>query len=175
MPIKNKKERRKYYAKNRDKILAQNKEAASRRKPARASYASQYRKNNPEMMRSIKAKWKRLNPIKFKLMTLSGEARRRATMLGLLHPEYNRELEYKVRMQAIQMTERTGIKHVVDHIIPIIKGGWHHHLNLQAIPRQLNESKAADPIWEHEGYKSWRDVPEYLWPDRLRSIYNRLK
>lgn len=76
---------------------------------------------------------------------------------------------------AKDLTARTGIVHEVDHIIPIHLGGFHHHLNLQALPKKVNILKKANPFWEMAGYKSWRDVPEYLWPEKLAPSYLALR
>jgi len=38
-------------------------------------------------------------------------------------------------------TQDTGIVHEVDHIVPIAKGGVHHHKNLQILTREENRKK----------------------------------
>jgi hypothetical protein len=92
-----------------------------------------------------------------------------------LHKDHSVIAETELHSQAIRLTKETGIKHHVDHIIPIWGGGWHHHANLQVLPALINASKGRNPFWEQAPYKSWRDVPEELWPDNLADEYNALK
>ena len=54
-------------------------------------------------------------------------------------------------------TAATGIKHVVDHIVPLqspLVCGLHVEANLQVIPESINASK---------GNRWWKDMPEELW------------
>jgi len=41
-----------------------------------------------------------------------------------------------------RVSECTGIKHHVDHIIPISRGGYHIHTNMQVLPEKINLRKA---------------------------------
>jgi 5-methylcytosine-specific restriction endonuclease McrA len=43
--------------------------------------------------------------------------------------------------EAERLTEETGIMHHVDHIVPISKGGQHHHDNLQVLTATENLKK----------------------------------
>jgi 5-methylcytosine-specific restriction endonuclease McrA len=90
------------------------------------------------------------------------------------HPSHSRFEERAILEEAAKLSVVTGEKHHVDHIIPISSGGWHHHLNLQVLPARLNTSKASNPIWELDGYKCWRDVPKWLWPDEMAHKYEAL-
>lgn len=45
--------------------------------------------------------------------------------------------------EAKRLTMSTGIKHEVDHIIPVSKGGLHHQDNLQVLPWLENRTKGA--------------------------------
>lgn len=98
----------------------------------------------------------------------------RAANLGLLHEEYCYRRAFKFFVQAAELTEETGIKYEVDHIIPMALGGWHHHLNLHVLPQGVNASKSADPFWEMDGYKCWKHVPRHLWPKKLKPSYSVL-
>jgi hypothetical protein len=113
---------------------------------------SEYRKRNPEICRA-------------------GYHRHRARKLAQLHPELDRAKEQAIHNQCVELTHSTGILHHVDHIIPLACGGWHHHDNLQCLPANLNCQKNDNPVWEHHGYKSWRDVPTHLWPEQLDKLY----
>ncbi len=101
--------------------------------------------------------------------------RYQANKRHLLHKDNSVIAEIEIHSQAIRLAKETGIQHHVDHIIPVSRGGWHHHENLQVLPASINVSKGADPFWEQAPYKSWRDVPEALWPDNLADEYNALK
>lgn len=115
----------------------------------------EYRKQNPEIGRAH-------------------VQRRIARKLAQLHPELDRQLEEAIHAQCIHLTHTTGEVHHVDHIIPIACGGFHHHDNLQCLPAKLNLQKQDNPIWEHQGYKCWRDVPTHLWPEQLDKLYSSL-
>lgn len=54
--------------------------------------------------------------------------------------------------EAKRLTLFTGIKHEVDHIIPVSKGGLHHHNNLQVLPWMQNRAKGAK-IMDMKGEK----------------------
>jgi len=45
--------------------------------------------------------------------------------------------------EAKRLTQATGVKHEVDHIIPVSKGGLHHQDNLQVLPWLENRAKGA--------------------------------
>jgi 5-methylcytosine-specific restriction endonuclease McrA len=47
----------------------------------------------------------------------------------------------KVYQRAIDMTVKTGIQHVVDHILAIVNGGAHSPNNLQVITASENKRK----------------------------------
>lgn len=94
----------------------------------------------------------------------AAEARRRALLKNRLHPLHDRSIELALRKQAHDVSVSTGVRWVIDHIIPLVAGGWHHHLNLQMMPHSLNLSKGTNPRWEMHGYKCWRDVPNFLQP-----------
>lgn len=44
---------------------------------------------------------------------------------------------------AAKLSAQTGVPHEVDHIIPLVKGGWHHPFNLRVVTRDVNRSKGA--------------------------------
>ena len=96
---------------------------------------------------------------------------RRALKRNQLHPDHDFEIEAKMHEQARLLTITTGIEHHVDHIIPIKHGGWHHHKNLQVLPEGVNLGKSCDPFWKQDGFKSFRDVPQALWPEQLVDEY----
>lgn len=99
-------------------------------------------------------------------------SRRFALFKSRIHPDIDFQKEKDIFVLSASISRQTGIKHEVDHIIPISKGGWHHHLNLQILPKPVNAKKNNNPFWEMKGYKNWKDVPEFLWPENLRKTYS---
>lgn len=101
--------------------------------------------------------------------------RRRARRKNLVHAGTDTRIEKAICMECARISREMGTAHHVDHIIPIVAGGWHHHLNLQILPCGINIRKGGNPFWEMPGYKSWRDVPRYLWPEKLTPAYTELQ
>ena len=57
---------------------------------------------------------------------------------------WNAEINQKINVfykEAVRLSEKTGIPHEVDHIIPISKGGKHHENNLQILTAIENRKK----------------------------------
>ncbi len=156
-----------YYLKNKDKI---NRVATAwgkahpekKRESNRKFYA-----NNAKAMCLRSIRYAAENPVKIR----SKAARRRAMEISQVHPCHDQTKECILIESARSLSSSTGIKHSVDHIIPLKKGGWHHHDNLQVMPHTVNSSKNSNPFWEKKGFKSWRDVPQFLWPYDLKPKY----
>lgn len=102
-------------------------------------------------------------------------SKRRASVFKQTHPDIDIKRVVEIYRSCEAVTCASGIKHEVDHIIPLSKGGWHHQDNLQIIPEFENRSKADNPFWEKDGFRSWRDVPESLWPESLKNQYEDKK
>jgi len=102
-----------------------------------------HQRKNPGSVKSKCLKWRRKNKHK----TNAIEAKRRAAKLnatpGWLSKEHLKEID-EVYAEAIRLSEETGIKHHVDHIIPLqgeTVSGLHVPWNLRAIPAFDNLSK----------------------------------
>lgn len=98
-------------------------------------------------------------------------AKRRAIKAIQLHPAHDEAIEQKMHAEAKAFSVTTGVQHEVDHIIPIKRGGWHHHLNLQVLPISVNRKKQANPFWISDTHKDFRSVPQELWPEALVDFY----
>lgn len=144
-------------------------EIQEKHRPKRLIHQREYNKT-PNAVASRK-RWKEKHPEVLR----AGWQRRTAREKSLLHPAHDYAKETIICAEAVRLTNETGIRHDVDHIIPLAKGGWHHHDNLQVLPHSINKAKLANPFWEQAPYKSWRYVPEELWPDGLADEYNALK
>lgn len=99
---------------------------------------------------------------------------RRKRIGAALHPECDRAVLGALFRFCRALSSHTGIKHEVDHIIPVKHGGFHHHLNMGALPVSLNRSKGDNPFWTSDKYLDWRSVPARLWPETLRAKYSEL-
>lgn len=131
----------------------------------RARYAARedvrvYRRNTTNA-------WNKRFPDRVNRMT----AKRRAIKASQLHPMHDRATELRMHAEANALSGATGIRHEVDHIIPLAHGGWHHHLNLQVLPISVNRKKQANPFWISDTYKDFRSVPQELWPEALVDFY----
>lgn len=133
-------------------------------------YHSAYHARNAVARRQRVAHWKRSNPDQVRAQIY----RRRALKLNRLHPMHDVEVEIAMFAEIRRLNAETGVRHHLDHIIALSVGGWHHHSNLQILPQKLNEQKHGDPFWEKPGFKSWRDVPDWLWPEKLVPAYRAL-
>jgi hypothetical protein len=142
------------YKNNRDKVL---------------NRVNAYRKNNAGIIREKRALHRRLNRDLYN----QRHRKREAIKKNRFHPDSDVVKEKALYQECIRISKETGVKHQVDHIIPIAVGGWHHHDNLQILPALLNFSKCSNPFWEMEGFKSWKDVPKNLWPASLFAEYER--
>lgn len=112
-------------------------------------------------------KWAKKNPDR----VISNITARRERKLNRLHPSHSIEKESELRRQCRLLFKQTGIRHNVDHIIPLAEGGWHHHENMQVIPALENNRKRADPYYQSHVFKDFRSVPRELWPDHLVDYY----
>ena len=54
-----------------------------------------------------------------------------------------REIVKTIYAFSQRITKCIGVRHEVDHIIPLSKGGGHYPSNLQVIPRSINRKKGA--------------------------------
>lgn len=128
------------------------------------------RQTNPEVLARDKerqAEWRKNNRAK----KTAADRRRDAHKLAAVHPDSDIRKECDFYTVARRLTRSTGKKHVVDHIIPLSVGGFHHHENLQVIPDSLNAQKRDDPLWTSDIYRDWRSVPVHLWPSQLAPVY----
>lgn len=55
----------------------------------------------------------------------------------------NKRMIEQIHRTAARITRCTGIKHHVDHIVPLARGGPHHESNLQVLPAAINLRKGA--------------------------------
>jgi 5-methylcytosine-specific restriction endonuclease McrA len=120
------KAKREYYERNKDTVIAR---AQARPDEAKNAYKQKYKEANPDMYKE--------------LVSLRRRRFRQATPNWLTATQ-RMEIRLKYRL-AIELSRATGIRHAVDHIIPL-QGeevcGLHVPWNLQVIPQTENLKKS---------------------------------
>lgn len=119
------KAKREYYERNRDAVIAR---AQSRPDEAKRAYRRTHKINNPDMYRE--------------LVSLRRRRFRNATPKWLSAID-KIEIRLKYRL-AIEMSRATGVRHAVDHIIPLYGDtvcGLHVPWNLRVITQAENLKK----------------------------------
>jgi len=164
---------REWRAKNPEKQAAICKKYDEKNRDKRSAYAKQYRKDNPEKVKALFESWAKANPEKIKGYMkkaskawhernpdyqsnfykankeryVAARARRRAAQDSAT-PTWLTAIDKAMIQEMYDVSEaryiQTGIKHHVDHIVPINgKGvaGMHVPWNLQVITAHENLSK----------------------------------
>lgn len=171
---------RKWKRKNRKRVTAYHRQWLRKNRERMRQMSRNWKGRNPEKNREISRAWQQANREYVRELNRvwrkdhpdqvrATHQRRYGRSKGQLHPQHDRAKETKLLLRCARLTRQTGISHHIDHIIPLAKGGWHHHQNLQILPHKLNSGKRDSLTWKRRGYKSWRDVPRFLWPKNLRS------
>ena len=155
-------ESREYYLRNRDKILAyqaeyreKNREEINRKKKQdywdnvevrRQTKRDAYQENRDVLIERT-LQWQRQNPAK----TAAKNALRKARCLQAT-PEWVDLKEIgQVYKEAHRLTKETGIKHEVDHIVPLVHNsvsGLHVPWNLQILTKDENARKGNTFPWQ---------------------------
>ena len=172
-----------YYILHKAKLAEYAKKWRTENKEKMLVYAREYYKNKMPIEQK-KKKWAKLrefnakNPEYYNSYYLTHKdeftartKKRQMILASQFHPSANLEKIEEIYKERTRIFKESGLKCDVDHIIPISCGGWHHENNLQILPDKVNKSKGADPFWERSGFKSWRDVPQNLWPQKLIPSY----
>ena len=120
------KAKREYYERNREAVVAR---AQARSDAAKNAYKQKYKEANPDMYKEM--------------VSLRRRRFRQATPKWLTAGQ-RMEIRLKYRL-AIELSRATGIRHAVDHIVPL-QGeevcGLHVSWNLQVIPQAENLKKS---------------------------------
>jgi hypothetical protein len=119
----------------------------------RKASLSRYEKNR-EHRNILNKEWRRLN----KARISSRNHKKRAKRENALHPEHNPQIEIVLDEMKLRLEKCLRIKFEKDHILPISKGGFHHHANLQIIPKSLNRKKSSSLIYSHPILIHWTEL-----------------
>ena len=126
------KAKRDYYEKNREAVIAR---AQARDTAKVTEYKTAYKERNPDLYRELVSLRRR----RFRLATPKW-----------LTAEHKMEIRLKYRL-AIEMSRATGVRHAVDHIVPL-QGeevcGLHVPWNLEVVTQEENlkkSNKLVDP------------------------------
>lgn len=133
----------KYYIDNKVKVNEYGKRWRSLNKDYRKTRDRNYRKNNKELCNLHCSK-------------------RRAKLHNACHPQHNIDIEKAFQEMSIRLKKCIGIDFHVDHILPLNKGGFHHHGNLQVIPGRINEGKRDNIKFTHPCLIHYTSLPSYL-------------
>ena len=98
-----------------------------------------WREANADKHRAAIAAWHKKNPVRSYAHTRARQLRLR----GQTPPDADFEAIAALYEESARLTRETGVRHHVDHIVPISKGGLHHQNNLRVIPAAENLSKGA--------------------------------
>tara|TARA_B100001996_G_scaffold85449_1_gene63084 strand:- start:413 stop:709 length:297 start_codon:yes stop_codon:yes gene_type:complete len=92
---------------------------------------------SPERATAGRKNWRRNNPIKYIRQWCIDNNK------DIMPENANKRKIQAIYIKSYIKTQRTGIEHEVDHIIPIQKGGLHHQDNLQILTREQNRLKGT--------------------------------
>ncbi len=115
-------------------------DAALARDPARI-HANWKRNYKPEQAKAIAKRWKKENPDKVRACSAEYDSRKRVAKTPWANTFFIGEI-YKL---AQLRTKMTGVKWVVDHIVPVRHRnvcGLHVEQNLRVIPEKVNYAKS---------------------------------
>jgi len=147
-----------YYQANKEK-LAEYREANKERKAAyraatkeqRAAYMKSYNQANREKLNAYARDYVQANPGKINAQSAKRRAARIQRTPNWLTPDDYHAIR-TLYETAAALTESTGIKHHVDHIIPLrgkIVSGFHCPTNLQILTATENHNKYNKFTGEH--------------------------
>ncbi len=140
-PEADKESHRKWYSRNREHCVAKNREWRERNKERHLANAKRWIGENREKHRDYVRKWDATHPDKKAAIRSLRRSRQKAATPALDNQQEG--IISCLYQTSKRVSDKTGIPHEVDHIIPISKGGLHHPCNLQIIPQSVNRRKWA--------------------------------
>lgn len=104
---------------------------------SRAKKIEEYREKEKKKMREYRMN----NPIKSRAIANLSASKRRAAMRAVKSSAHDKYIEFQLRLIASRLSACLDLSFHIDHIVPISKGGIHHHSNLRILPARLNQIK----------------------------------
>ena len=158
-PDKIKAYRKAYNKANSDKIKADQKAYNKANSDKFKAYHKAYKQSNSDKFKAYKKAYdkayKQTNSDQINALN----SKRRALKLNQTHPDCDNIQVKRFYRVCSFLSKYTGTKYHVDHILPISKGGPHHHDNLQIITQTLNNQKKDNTNFEHPDLKHWTELP----------------
>ena len=112
-----------------------------RRRECRRAWKARQKANNPRLNSTQIHAYFEKNPGKRNAYRAAYSARKKSLTVPLTVDEQLRiEAFYRV---ARTLTLSTGIRHHVDHVVPLARGGLHHPDNMQVLTAHENQTKSA--------------------------------
>lgn len=136
-------QKRAYYQKNRDRLITRSKQRYREKKEEISAYHAGWRKKNFHRKSQSDKNWRARNLPKTTAYSNERRARKLRAQPHWLNSFQLAQIQefYEI---AAAMSCQTGIKHHVDHIVPLknkVVSGLHVPWNLQVIPARENLSK----------------------------------
>jgi 5-methylcytosine-specific restriction endonuclease McrA len=146
---------KKWETENAERILEVNRKrrTTERFKNLSYSYGKKYRKKYAEKLREKKRKFyasrpelRRAEYQRNKQRYIAAAYERHYKIKNLTPTDADKKVIQAFYDLARSLTQKTGIRYEVDHIIPISKGGMHHHANLRVVTMDENRRKGSKLI-----------------------------
>lgn len=131
---------RDYRSKNPDKVREWDKKSRARRLKVAVEYNKIWRRRNKEKSSGYSKRWAKKNRDKVNARRM----KRLASKIQRTPKWANLELIAKFYSEASRLTKQTGIRHHVDHVVPlqgVLVSGLHVEFNLQILTADENVSK----------------------------------
>jgi len=146
------------YAANTERIKARVQAAyAANPEPAKAREARRYQAKKPLLDAQHKA-WRKANWDALRPLFVAKRYERDAHIARATPPWADLDMIRDIYRQCDALTRQTGIKHNVDHVVPL-RGknvcGLHVHYNLQILTERANKSKGASHVEYPECRNGW--------------------
>ena len=140
--------RKEWYAANKERLRQKRRDwwathpQTEDQKQRAIERVAKWAKENPERRKKIAREWVNNNPGK-----VNANTRRRQTIKLNATPTWvDHEAIKQIYIRAAELTQQTGIRHEVDHIIPLRckdRNGLHVPWNLQILPYHKHREKCS--------------------------------
>lgn len=169
---KKKESDRTYYEENKSQILANNKKYRELNCDDIKIQRKEYRKIHKDAIIEYKKLY--YSTPNGKALRLRASRKRKALKRNQYHPLNNPEIEKQLELIKQRVENCLGIRHELDHVWPLSKGGLHHIANLRIIPKSINRMKNNNMNFTYPNLTMWHELPEWLISDIMNWQGNQL-